>query len=77
MVWALVIAVSLHLFAYLIYKMGESALEEEHLFLGVRGAYLVIFFLAVIGMKFLIPNPGSADVSLIPQAFISSVSAAE
>jgi predicted cobalt transporter CbtA len=79
MVWGLVLAIviALHLFGYFIYKMGGEVLEYGNHFPVAIGAFLVLFIAAVIGLKFLIPNPGAADIATIPQAWMQPVFAAE
>jgi len=77
MVWALIIAIFLHLFAYFIYKMGGEVLEAKGFFLGVVGVFLFVFFISAIAMQYLIPKPGAADISAIPQAWMDPVFAAE
>jgi ABC-type thiamin/hydroxymethylpyrimidine transport system permease subunit len=77
MVWAIVIAVILHIFAYLIYRMAGDVLEEKALFLGVVGGFLALFFASAIALQYVIPKPGSANVSAIPQAWMDPVFAAE
>lgn len=77
MVWAIVIAVIVHLFAYFIYKMGGEIFEAGNTFKYAVFAYLAVFTAAAIGMKLLIPSPGAADVMAIPQAWMDPVFAAE
>lgn len=77
MVWALVIAILVLAVAYFIYKVGSEVLEVEGSFFYVCGAFLVLFTVAAIGLKFLIPTPGSADISSIPEAWFSPAFAAQ
>jgi hypothetical protein len=77
MVWAVVIAVLLHIFAYFIYKMGGEVLEAKGFFLGVVGVYLVVYFAAAIGLRYLIPPAGDSNIAALPQAWMDPVFAAE
>lgn len=79
MVWAIVIAVAvvLHIAAYLIYKVGKEVLEVEGSFLAVSGGFLILFLAAAVGLKFMIPTPGAADVASIPKAWMTPAFAAE
>ncbi|GEM_PF-2483863 len=78
MIWAVVIAITVHVFAYWIYKIGSSVLEQENHFLGAVGAFLVVFTVAAIGMSFIIPSPtGESDIMAIPRTWMHPVFAAE
>ncbi|MCE9585988.1 hypothetical protein K8R04_01565 [Candidatus Uhrbacteria bacterium] len=77
MVWALVIAILVLAIAYFIYKVGSEVLEVEGSFFYVCGAFLILFVAAAIGLKFLIPVPGAADISTIPKAWMAPAYAAQ
>ncbi len=77
MVWALVIAIALHIFAYFLYKMGSDVLEAGNHFPVACGIFIVLLIAAAVGLKFIIPNPGAANVASIPQAWMDPVFAAE
>jgi hypothetical protein len=77
MVWALVIAIALHIFAYFLYKMGSDVLESGNHFPVACGIFVVLLIAAAVGLKFIIPNPGAANIAAIPQAWMDPVFAAE
>lgn len=77
MVWALVIAAIVHLFAYLLYKIGVAVLEFGNHFLYGVGAFFVVFAVAAIGIKLLLPNPGPANIASVPNAILSTAYAAQ
>ena len=77
MVWALIIGISLHIFAYFLYKIGSEVLEFENAFLYGCGVFLVLFIVSAIGLKILLPNPGTAEIASIPKAWMATAFAAE
>jgi len=77
MAWTLIIAILVLAVAYFIYKVGSEVLEVDGAFFYVCGGFLILFVAAAIGLKFLIPTPGAADISTIPEAWLAPAFAAE
>ncbi len=72
MVWALVIALCVQLLAYLIYKVGNSVVEDYNHFWVMCGIFFIVFTAAAVGMSFLIPTPDRGSVSSIASVLISN-----
>lgn len=73
MIWALLIAFVVHLLAYFLYRVGLKVLETEKIFKTSIGLFLLVFVVGAIGMKMLIPEPGPANISAIPKAWMDPV----
>ena len=70
LLWAVVIALVLHVIAYLIYKVVAEVVEDEHVFLIICGGFLIVLISAAFGLNYMIPKPGEADVDNMVRTFV-------
>jgi len=78
MVWVLLIAGAVQLFAYWLYKVGSIVLEDEHAFHAACVAFFVIFISAAVTLSYLIPDPAAnASFKSLVQSMMSPAAAAE
>jgi len=70
MYWALLIAFSVHLFAYFVYRVGVKVFETEQTFKAIVGVFFVMFVAGAISLHYLVPKPGKANILAIPKAWM-------
>ena len=72
MLWALIIAIVLQIFAYLLYKVGQEVLEDDTHFKIAVGTFFVLFMVSGVALRFVLPSPGASNVASIGDAITSS-----
>ncbi len=77
MVWGIVVAIAVHLFAYFLYKVGKEVFAFGSSFTYSVWAFFLVYCVAAIGLKFLLPKPGPANIASIPRALMSTAYAAQ
>ena len=68
MIWAIVIAVIILLFALFLFQMGAHIFEDNRVFMIAIGAFFVLFLGAVVLLKVYMPKPAeTADIGTVTQ----------
>lgn len=71
MIWAIVIAVLILLFAVFLFEIGAHVFEDDHTFKLAIGVFFALFIVAVILLKIYLPKPAeNADFGTITNTII-------
>ncbi len=71
MVWAIVVAVIILLFAVFLFEMGARIFEDNRMFLIAIGAFFVLFIGAIILLKVYMPKLSeNTDVGMVTQTIL-------